>query len=129
MKYEGIQLWLFWWKCSHLLDSDVFVGELIGAGCFAGCPNLSRVTFDAASTLSRIGESAFSGYSLGIPSSVETLCDRCDSSCSQLSTVTFDPGSRLMTFVDESGFAECSSLSSIWIPSSVQALSEFPLVC
>jgi hypothetical protein len=43
----------------------------------------------------------------------------CFSRCESLATVTFEPGSQLRT-VEPGVFADCSLLSSIWIPASIE---------
>jgi hypothetical protein len=56
-----------------------------------------------------------------IPSCVEMLGKSCFSGCESLSTVTFESGSQLSS-IAQSAFSFCSSLSSIFVPSSVEML-------
>jgi hypothetical protein len=54
---------------------------IICAGCFCACDNLSRLTFELGSKLSRIERNAFeqcaSLSSIAIPSSIEIICECC----------------------------------------------------
>jgi hypothetical protein len=95
--------------------------EAIGPRCFAHCQTLRTVVFEAGSTCSRIGDSAFSACSLSsicIPCSVEEIGENCFSHCQWLSRVTFESGSKL-SCVPRYAFSQCVSLASIAIPSSV----------
>ena len=68
--------------------------------------------------------------SIEIPASVETIGNSAFSDCSSLATVTFEKGSRLKTIGDEppinngfyGAFNNCTSLTSIEIPASVEKI-------
>jgi hypothetical protein len=98
--------------------------QRLGRRCFDDCHSLSTVTFEQGSRLSRIGDCAFrrcrSLSSICIPSIVEQLPQQCFADCKALKTVRFSAVSRLGQSVRASVFAGCSSLSSIWVPSSIR---------
>ena len=67
--------------------------------------------------------------SIEIPASVETIGDSAFKRCSSLATVTFEKGSQLKTIGGEyssssyyGAFSDCSSLTSIEIPASVETI-------
>ena len=67
--------------------------------------------------------------SIEIPASVETIGDSAFMGCSKLATVTFEKGSQLKTIGGRYGsgsyygaFSDCSSLTSIEIPASVETI-------
>jgi hypothetical protein len=53
---------------------------------------------------------------------VEVICESCFEMCQGLSSVRFESGSKLAR-IESKAFANCSSLSSICIPSSIEVLS------
>jgi hypothetical protein len=54
---------------------------------------------------------------------VEAIEEECFACCTRLSSVTFEPGSRLAQ-IGPRAFARCSSLSSIFIPVSVEKIGD-----
>jgi hypothetical protein len=97
--------------------------EVIGKKAFQSC-FLETVNFASGSTLTEIGEEAFSqSYGFGtvtVPASVEILGDRCFEYCCDLATVTFEEKSRLRK-IGEGAFAS-SRIRSITIPASVDEM-------
>jgi hypothetical protein len=55
------------------------------------------------------------------PDNIESLGSSCFAFCTMIRTVTFDSGSRL-SHIEHDAFRECSSLSSICIPSSISQI-------
>ena len=123
--------------------------ETIQASAFKGCSKLATVTFEPGSQLKLIGGALDATYSniyhgafsdcssltsIEIPASVETIQICAFKDCSKLATVTFEPGSRLKTIAGGYGasgydgqfyygaFSDCSSLTSIEIPASVEMI-------
>ena len=107
----------------------------IGESAFRRCSGLKSVIFERPSNLSRIGLNAFrdciSITSIDIPSSVQEIMDGAFGDCSGLNYILFEnPSSvirigsdRLSFNWEERGvFEGCISLSTIDIPSSVQAI-------
>jgi hypothetical protein len=96
----------------------------LSSNAFCNCRALSRVTFGPGSQLSSIESSAFEKCSalrsISIPSSVETIPQKCFSACSSLSMV---PRSQ-MSLIKSCAFLNCSSLRSICILSSVEMIHE-----
>ena len=65
--------------------------------------------------------------SIEIPASVETIEKKAFMHCSSLATVTFEKGSQLKTIAGDSydgAFSDCSSLTSIEIPASVETIGK-----
>jgi hypothetical protein len=107
---------------------DVLIGkdwDGIGAGCFAECGEIWRVSFERDSRLSVFGAQAFANCqnlkSIHIVRSVEIISEQCFAYCGSLRTVTFEPGSRV-SILGDGAFYQCSSLESICIPSSVTTI-------
>ena len=114
--------------------------ETIGATAFKGCSKLTTVTFEKGSRLKTIkGGYYYYAYgtfsncsaltSIEIPASVETIEATAFEGCSSLTTVTFEKGSQLKTIeggYDSSyyhgAFSDCSALTSIEIPASVETI-------
>jgi hypothetical protein len=71
--------------------------EMLCAHCFNGCSNLSAVTLEFGSQISRIESSAFSGCSklssICIQSPITDFPVGCFNGCSQLSITQVDPDS------------------------------------
>jgi hypothetical protein len=89
------------------------------------CTDLATVTFEHGGRRLILAERAFAGVpviqSICIPSSVETIPERCFYHCETLSNVTFEPDCRV-SVLDEAAFSGCSSLRSIFIPASVETI-------
>ena len=108
----------------------------IGQYAFYDCTSLQTVTFEKGSRLKTIEESAFEDCteltSIEIPASVETIEDSAFKGCSKLATVTFEKGSKLKTiggsyashgvFYYYGAFSDCTALTSIEIPASVETI-------
>ena len=100
----------------------------IADGAFAGCTNLTTVSFDSwyGSTLS-IRSGAFEGCtaleSIVIPNYVTTMGNGVFWGCSSLQSVTFEAGSQLNA-ISDSAFGFCTSLKTINIPDSVKTIDE-----
>jgi hypothetical protein len=96
--------------------------EVIGRRAFYESP-VSGIGFDAGTKLREICEEAFSRSKLtsfNVPSSVETIGDRCFAGCVTLKTITFEEVSRLKR-IGEGVFAG-SGLISITIPASIEEI-------
>ena len=110
----------------------------VGYSAFKRCSSLTTVTFEKESQLKTIGGDYYYGgafsdctalTSIEIPASVETIGNTAFSDCSQLATVTFEKGSQLKTIGGgyyssyyHGAFSDCSSLTSIEIPASVETI-------
>ena len=103
---------------------------------FWGCSSLTTVTFEKGSQLKTIGGGSSSYYgafsyctaltSIEIPASVETIGASAFKGCSSLATVTFENGSQLKTIgggsYSSGAFSDCTALTSIEIPASVETI-------
>ena len=115
--------------------------ETIETSAFYACSSLRTVTFEEGSQLKTIDGGyngttycgAFTGctslISIEIPASVETIGQAAFKNCSKLASVTFEEGSQLKTidgdFGDGTGaFSDCTSLTSIEIPASVEIIGK-----
>ena len=118
--------------------------ETIATAAFKGCTALTTVTFEKGSQLKTIegGYSSSSAYygafegctsltSIEIPASAETIGENAFNRCKALTTVTFEKGSQLKTieggYYDKTtdcygAFSDCTSLTSIEIPASVETI-------
>ena len=125
--------------CTALTSIEIPASvETIGASAFKGCSKLATVTFEKESQLKTIG-GGYSGpnyygvfsdctalTSIEIPASVETIKASAFKGCSSLATVTFENGSQLKTieggYPSSGTFADCTALTSIEIPASVETI-------
>ena len=112
--------------------------ETIGKAAFKGCTSLASVIFEIGSQLKIIKggyydtthyDGAFSDCislkSIEIPASVETIDIATFKGCSMLTTITFGQDSQLKTIAGTSScgaFSDCTSLTSIEIPASVETI-------
>ena len=131
--------------CISLISIEIPASvETIEAAAFKGCSKLATVTFEKGSQLKTIAGDSYDGAfsdctaltSIEIPASVETIEATAFKRCSKLATVTFEKGSQLKTigggysssshfgtYSDYYGaFSDCSSLTSIEIPASVETI-------
>ena len=122
--------------CTALTSIEIPASvETIEASAFKGCSSLATVTFENGSQLKTIGGGssyygAFSDCtaltSIEIPASVETIEASAFKGCSSLATVTFENGSQLKTieggYPSSGTFADCTALTSIEIPASVETI-------
>ena len=127
-------------QCASLISIDIPANvETIGTAVFWGCSSLTTVTFEKGSQLKTIGGGSSSYYgafsyctaltSIEIPASVETIGASAFISCSKLATVTFEKESQLKTIgggYSEPNyygvFSDCTALTSIEIPASVETI-------
>ena len=122
--------------CTALTSIEIPASvETIEAAAFKGCSSLATVTFENGSQLKTIGGGSYSSgafsdctalTSIEIPASVETIEASAFSYCSSLATVTFENGSQLKTieggYPSSGTFADCTALTSIEIPASVETI-------
>ena len=123
--------------CTALTSIEIPASvETIEAAAFKGCSSLATVTFEKGSQLKTIGGGGSSYYgafsdctaltSIEIPASVETIKASAFKGCSSLATVTFENGSQLKTieggYPSSGTFADCTALTSIEIPASVETI-------
>ena len=134
-----------YYRCTSLTSIEIPASvETIEKKAFMHCSSLATVTFEKGSQLKTIAGDSYDGAfsdctaltSIEIPASVETIEATAFSDCSQLATVTFEKGSQLKTigggysssshfgtYSDYYGaFSDCSSLTSIEIPASVETI-------
>ena len=127
-------------QCASLISIDIPANvETIGTAVFWGCSSLTTVTFEKGSQLKTIGGGSSSYYgafsyctaltSIEIPASVETIGASAFFPCSKLATVTFEKESQLKTIgggYSEPNyygvFSDCTALTSIEIPASVETI-------
>ena len=114
---------------SNLISLDISETNLteLPAGAFQKLKNLKKVILPH--TLTLIGGAVFAESSLQsieIPASVETIGVAAFCGCTALTTVTFEKGSQLKTigggYSDIGAFTNCTSLTSIEIPASVETI-------
>ena len=126
-------------QCASLISIDIPANvETIGTAVFWGCSSLTTVTFEKGSQLKNIGggSSYYGAFSyctaltsIEIPASVETIGASAFKGCSKLATVTFEKESQLKTIgggYSEPNyygvFSDCTALTSIEIPASVETI-------
>ncbi len=120
--------------CANLLRVTIPASvETISYTTFSGCSQLKRVMFEAGSQLKVIPEDTFRFLPLiamEIPANVEVIGPSAFMNCSYLAAVTFEKGSHLNiikgaypnSYSEFGAFANCTSLTSIEIPASVETI-------
>ena len=108
--------------------------QIIEKGLLSRCSSLTSIEIPAS--VKTIGGGAFSDCSsltsIEIPASVKTIGSSAFSGCSKLATVTFEKGSQLKTidgnqpstYVYHGTFSNCTALTSIEIPASVETIKQ-----
>lgn len=98
--------------------------QTIGDGAFAYIPNLTTVDMSKNTTLTTIGNDAFTSSKVStvdIPSSVTSIGDDAFAYNSNLSTVNLDPS---LTTIGKEAFADDTKLTTLTLPSSVQTIGD-----
>ncbi len=132
--------------CTALTSIEIPASvETIEEAAFYGCSSLTTVTFEKGSQLKTIGGGHYSGAfygctaltSIEILASVEIIEATAFYGCSSLTTVTFETGSQLKTIgggyysnydsncnpnLYYGAFSNCTALTSIEIPASVEMI-------
>ena len=127
-----------YYRCTSMTSIEIPASvETIEKKAFMHCSSLATVTFEKGSQLKTIAGDSYDGAfsdctaltSIEIPASVETIEATAFKRCSQLATVTFEKGSQLKTIGGgyyssyyHGAFSDCSSLTSIEIPASVETI-------
>ena len=126
--------------CTSLTSIEIPASvETIGAATFSYCTALTTVTFEKRSQLKTINgnfeagafQNCISLTSIEIPASVETIEESVFMNCTALTSATFEKGSQLKTIggwydddtcIGFGAFTNCTSLTSIEIPASVETI-------
>ena len=127
-----------YYRCTSLTSIEIPASvETIEKKAFMHCSSLATVTFEKGSQLKTIAGDSYDGAfsdctaltSIEIPASVETIEATAFKRCSKLTTITFEKGSQLKTIGGgyyssyyHGAFSDCSSLTSIEIPASVETI-------
>ena len=127
-----------YYRCTSLTSIEIPASvETIEKKAFMHCSSLATVTFEKGSQLKTIAGDSYDGAfsdctaltSIEIPASVETIEATAFKRCSKLTTITFEKGSLLKTIGGgyyssyyHGAFSDCSSLTSIEIPTSVETI-------
>ena len=127
-----------YYRCTSLTSIEIPASvETIEKKAFMHCSSLATVTFEKGSQLKTIAGDSYDGAfsdctaltSIEIPASVETIEATAFKRCSKLTTITFEKGSLLKTIGGgyyssyyHGAFSDCSSLTSIEIPASVETI-------
>ena len=127
-----------YYRCTSLTSIEIPASvETIEKKAFMHCSSLATVTFEKGSQLKTIAGDSYDGAfsdctaltSIEIPASVETIEATAFKRCSKLTTLTFEKGSLLKTIGGgyyssyyHGAFSDCSSLTSIEIPASVETI-------
>lgn len=119
--------------CSNLWRVTIPANiEALSSETFYGCTQLKRVIFEKGSRLTVIPTKSFAYLPLSaveIPANIEVIEANAFKECSSLVSVTFEKGCRLQTIKGgnsdsyaDGAFANCTSLTSIEIPASVETI-------
>lgn len=104
-------------------NGDLYNKE--GTTLFIYAPGKQESAFEVASTVTAIGDYAFSYCtsleSITIPSSLTSIGSNAFSYCTSLATVTIENG---VSSIEDNAFRECTALESITIPESVTSIGE-----
>lgn len=108
---------------SHLSSVKMERNPYVGEYMFSNCANLK--SFSMANSHSYVGRNAFENCvslrSITFPQNFYWLTEEMFKGCTNLTSVSFQETSQLRT-IDGDVFSECSSLTSITLPSSVSSL-------
>ncbi len=95
--------------------------RIVGAGAFAGCTLLERLTFSEG--VLALGHSALAGcvalQAITLPETLEIIEDGAFAGCTLLQTITL-PASTL--HIGERAFADCTALSSVILPGGIETV-------
>ena len=95
--------------------------KTIGSWAFRGSSDLKKVSFEEASVLETIEESAFDSCSelteITLPSTLRTLGEQVFDSCSELKSITLPEGIKT---IPTCTFLNCKSLTEISLPSTLE---------
>ncbi|WP_338102404.1 leucine-rich repeat domain-containing protein [Methanolapillus millepedarum] len=102
--------------------------EYYGQGAFYNCSNLTSVTFESGSKLTKFDSWAFRDCTklttITIPANVTTIGNQSFYGCVNLTTVTFE-SSNTLGQINGSSFRNCTNLNGLEIPSSVTSVGEY----
>jgi hypothetical protein len=117
---------VFAFQAAPDLESVVIPSSVksIGFYAFSETSSLASVSFTSPSSLTTIGNNAFSNAalkSISIPASVTSIDSQTFYDCSALASVVFEAPSNLKS-IKNNAFGLCSSISSLDLPASVTSI-------
>lgn len=100
--------------------------KTIGSWAFRGSSDLKKVSFEEASVLETIEESAFDSCSelteITLPATLRTFGEQIFKDCFELKSITLPEGIKT---ISTWSFVSCRSLAEISLPSTLESIAEF----